>query len=368
MKRLVAPTLSLLLALTFGMAHRVLAEGAAAQFSIIHGIEGADQVAVKGNSGMRQAKVGEELQEGDQIQLGGGVTVILKLPDGTELRVGQGTQVKFQKKVDDAQAFDLYTGGMRGTTVPGSKPMPGGKHRLYIRTRSAVLGVRGTDFVVEVDGSGQLAEVHTFEGQVEVAKDLATLRSGQFTPVAGDKYIRADASGISKPSAFDPSVLLDELKGNRPGLLRPEDAGPPSRFEVWRFRLGGLLATNSTGNSSSGLLSWAPRFRISDRWAAGALVGASMFKNLAETGGGTFLVLDSMAVAWYRFLPTFEAELGGGMQFWFGKDNALTGTAQISFVPHHPLFNVIDRVVAGYTFANFTATTSEIRLGIGIKL
>ena len=90
--------------------------------------------------------------------------------------------------------------------------------KFLVRTKAAVMGVRGTDFAVNTDADGAAAEVHTLEGQVDVAKDDKSLFSGKGMAVKADQFVKANRGAISVPKAFDRAGFLNALKGRQPDL------------------------------------------------------------------------------------------------------------------------------------------------------
>jgi hypothetical protein len=107
-----------------------------------------------------------------------------------------------------------------------------GKISFYIRTNSAVMGVRGTEFVVD-QGADGTSNLHTLQGQVAMAKSEKDLETpGHFTAVGPGKtsYLRRSMSAPAPVQSFDRKAYLAELSRTHPGIakrVRPEVKARP---------------------------------------------------------------------------------------------------------------------------------------------
>ena len=122
----------------------------------------------------KKARVGLKLYEKDTIETGkeGKVKVLFK--DKNVLNVTPETKTKisshqFKGAPDDKTMIDLIYGKIRSKV---QKRYKGSKNNYYrVRTKAAVAGVRGTDFVVSYfDGASIETQVDTLEGNVALAK------------------------------------------------------------------------------------------------------------------------------------------------------------------------------------------------------
>jgi len=92
-------------------------------------------------------------------------------------------------------------------------------HRFLLRTSSAVMGVRGTEFVVEHDGEN--SHFSTMEGQVEVAKTSQDLRLGkEIQPVKAEERMSWGRQAGPTRSSFHLAEFRQHLQTNHPGLFR----------------------------------------------------------------------------------------------------------------------------------------------------
>lgn len=95
---------------------------------------------------------GDALRQGDRVRTGqtGGASIVLK--DGTVLTMGPNTTVDLSQFQFDSTTqsgnfvLDLLQGSVRVVTGLLAKANP---ERFKVRTPTSVVGVRGTDFIVE---------------------------------------------------------------------------------------------------------------------------------------------------------------------------------------------------------------------------
>jgi hypothetical protein len=98
---------------------------------------------------------GTALREGDRIRTGAGSAAGIVLKDGTVLTVGPDSTVDLSRFQFDSTThqgsflLDLLQGSVRVVTGLLARLNP---DRFQVRTPTAVVGVRGTDFIVEAEG------------------------------------------------------------------------------------------------------------------------------------------------------------------------------------------------------------------------
>lgn len=118
------------------------------------------EVQVLGAQGMRSLEPGDAVFSGDRLVTGryGLTSVVLR--DGTTLVLGNNSQLQIQKFAYDATTADgsilveLLQGSIRVLTGLISKINP---DAVQIKTSTLLVGVRGTDFIVEAEEPSPLA-------------------------------------------------------------------------------------------------------------------------------------------------------------------------------------------------------------------
>ena len=114
------------------------------------------EVRVLGAQGVRTLEPGDAVFSGDRLVSGkyGLASVVLR--DGTTLVLGNNSQLQIQKFAFDATTADgsilveLLQGSIRVVTGLISKINPGA---VQVKTSTLLVGVRGTDFIVEAEES-----------------------------------------------------------------------------------------------------------------------------------------------------------------------------------------------------------------------
>ena len=141
-----------------------VAQARAASDCEIQSLKGAAQWQQGTQQGVAQA--GMAVPVGMELRTGKGARLRLRCPDGSVLVMAEQSQLQvehFEAEAGQARlASFLLSLGLLGQKVA---PAPGG--HWQVRTPSAVTAVRGTEFLVEVDGR-QATQVHVLSGEVAV--------------------------------------------------------------------------------------------------------------------------------------------------------------------------------------------------------
>jgi len=165
-------------------------------------------MAVKNEKGGDVALVeGLKLQKGWTLITDKGDLAELKLdPNGTIIKVSQKTNLKIDalqgSGSDDKNAFSVALGKIR--TVAGKAT---GNEKYTFKGNSAVCGVRGTDFGMEVN-PGKAETAFVFEGLIDFTK----IDSGEAIQIG--KGMIADAfAAVFKASEIPPAMMKDLMQG-----------------------------------------------------------------------------------------------------------------------------------------------------------
>ncbi|MDM0012319.1 FecR domain-containing protein [Variovorax sp. J22P168] len=126
---------------------------AEARAGLVKSVRGEVQL-LGGGAEPRAAAAGDALSPIDRLQTGkdSGASVVLR--DGTQLVVGPSSRLDLKQFHFDSTTHD---GGMLLSLLRGSLRMVTGligkthPDAVRVETQTAVIGIRGTDFIVEVD-------------------------------------------------------------------------------------------------------------------------------------------------------------------------------------------------------------------------
>ena len=149
-------------------------------------VEGRAEHRPNGSSSSQPLSKGAAIRQGDQIQTGANGSATVDFLDGSQLVILRDSIVTFatlqgraDKRVASIQ-IDLKQGRIETRVTPRKNK----KSRYDIITPTVQIGVRGTEFRVKVDDSGELTRTEVLEGKVAaentlgrqmVAKDFGTL-------------------------------------------------------------------------------------------------------------------------------------------------------------------------------------------------
>ena len=115
-------------------------------------------VRVADANGERKLLPGDPLSSADKVLTGADGAASMVLRDGTTMMVGPRSRVDLEKFTYNSTTQEgnlvvsVLRGSMRMITGLISKTNP---HAIAVTTRTATIGVRGTDFIVEVDAETQ---------------------------------------------------------------------------------------------------------------------------------------------------------------------------------------------------------------------
>lgn len=126
------------------------------------------------------AAAGMEINEGDRVKTGSGGRIELNLQDGSKLTIGNNTEMeitRFLLDKDRRSATIFVQGKLRAAIAKFF-----GKTNMWVKTPTAIAGVKGTDFIVMNEGKANV--LFGQEGTVEVKgkdKESASLSPDTMT-------------------------------------------------------------------------------------------------------------------------------------------------------------------------------------------
>ncbi|MCM2323364.1 MAG: FecR family protein [Oligoflexia bacterium] len=167
---------------------------------------------------VRDAKVGDQVEQGNIIRTSPGGKARVIFQNGDQYNVGPATayRVFWSKDAKDGKTkIDLMYGKLRGVVAKG-----GPRSRLTVKTKSATMGVRGTDFFI-ADGGDSGTEVSILRGAVEVKPEA---------PQAKPIEVTAGFSAAVAPAPVAPKVekkTADTKEAGTPVAQAPAPAPAP---------------------------------------------------------------------------------------------------------------------------------------------
>lgn len=155
------------------------------------------------------AAVGQKVHEKDQLETGPGGMVQVRYADGDSFTVYEKALVKVsqyrlkQSTQKLSSSIDVAYGKLRFFVNPNGKI----KKDIKFRSKSAVMGIRGTSGIIDVDEAGS-TQLHVITGKVEVFNPrFPTLK----VPVGALKMTKVNEAQAPTPPVSVPTSAINAL-------------------------------------------------------------------------------------------------------------------------------------------------------------
>jgi hypothetical protein len=138
----------------------------------------------------------------------------VEFKDGTKLNLGPKSKIVIENsKENEPTVVDLLKGKIRSKV---EKDSASGTHKFFIKTRTAAMGVRGTDFHSTYNPENNITNVITYSGEVAIAKvnekDLddakEKVEQKQISEARKGDY---EVQNVSAEKKIDPVKKLDKV-------------------------------------------------------------------------------------------------------------------------------------------------------------
>jgi hypothetical protein len=205
--------LVILLGLSFSSASFAATGGTVILLRGTAKVDGAKSLALK-----------DAVRAGSTIKTEAKSFVKILFADQTTMNIGPDTTLKIEEtKAGDPSLVNLVGGQIRAKVtkdlLQGDKG--GSPEKMLIKTKTAAMGIRGTDFSVSFNAQNQITALITFEGNVAMARSSPgqdpanVLSSGNVQSVGPGQFSGAqpDLAQASTPVKISP-VQLETLKAN----------------------------------------------------------------------------------------------------------------------------------------------------------
>ncbi|MEK6704418.1 MAG: FecR family protein [Bdellovibrionota bacterium] len=196
---------------------------------------------------VRPVQPADRVERGNVISTAPNAKARVVFDNGDQFNIGPGTSYRITWDNDTANAkthLKLMYGKLRGVIAKG-----GPRSRIQIKTRSATMGVRGTDFFIADDGVSGETEISILRGSVEVksaapaAKPVelksgfsATLAAAPISPPVTQKIATQTNAGavkkiVSLPPAMVPAVEIRQTTQEELiGIQKSSQIKPPEKL------------------------------------------------------------------------------------------------------------------------------------------
>ena len=184
-------------------------------------------------------KVDQSIPEGATVQTADKSFVKLLFIDKSQMNLGPNSQMiinAFPKK--EAGIITLVKGQIRSQVTKDYMEMDDkSKSKLYIKTKTAAMGIRGTDFQVNFNAENQNTSLITFEGKVAMAHIGKEARENKF-----------DQGSLEKVVSSDKAVMVTHGQISAVNLNVAERAMEPTKLGTKQIE---ALESNETGIKES---------------------------------------------------------------------------------------------------------------------
>lgn len=194
-------------------------------------------------------KADQSIPEGAVVQTAEKSFVKLLFIDKSQMNLGPNSQMiinAFPKK--EAGIITLVKGQIRSQVTKDYMEMDDkSKSKLYIKTKTAAMGIRGTDFQVNYNPENQNTSLITFEGKVAMAHIEKGMRENRF-----------DQQNLERVVSSEKSVFVTQGQISAVNLNVAERAMVPTKLGTKQIE---ALETNETGLKESSATDSGKQFR-----------------------------------------------------------------------------------------------------------
>lgn len=154
-------------------------------------------------------EAGEQLPEDTSIVTGPKSFVKIVFIDKSELNMGPESKIVISEMnpSDQVGIISLLKGRIRTEVEKSQKPNSQNQNKFYIRTRTAALGVRGTDFQTIYNPENRMTSLLTYKGAVAMAK--VDENTHQRFETSETKVVRDDVTKATEIQKI-PGKIIDE--------------------------------------------------------------------------------------------------------------------------------------------------------------
>lgn len=194
-------------------------------------------------------KADQSIPEGAVVQTAEKSFVKLLFIDKSQMNLGPNSQMiinAFPKK--EAGIITLVKGQIRSQVTKDYMEMDDkSKSKLYIKTKTAAMGIRGTDFQVNFNPENQNTSLITFEGKVAMAHIGKDVRENNF-----------DQQNLESVVSSDKAVFVTQGQVSAVNLNVGERAMVPTKLGTQQIE---ALSENETGLKESTVVDNGKQFR-----------------------------------------------------------------------------------------------------------
>ncbi|MBI3543038.1 MAG: FecR domain-containing protein [Deltaproteobacteria bacterium] len=195
---------------------------AAGRVDHVEGPAGAETIEVRNGPAVNTMGIGDTLYVGDHVVTSAQQSVAIVLNDQSEIVVGPSSDFTVKQPYTE-QAPATTVSLLYGMLHAVVEKIYSDEKPFVVETPSGVMGVRGTEFIVEHDAKATESAVHTLEGSVAMAKSPEELRRPTAHALVTAGMMTSMQRGMASPPAprkFERAAFFEHLKQRAPLFTR----------------------------------------------------------------------------------------------------------------------------------------------------
>lgn len=265
---------------------------AARKVAVVKLLKGEVDVLTLGKTS--RLKVEDWVEEGAVVKTAEKSFVKLVFIDKSQMNIGPGSEMKIEKFGEqDSGVIDLVKGKIRSQVTKDYLQMDKNKSKLFIKTPNAVLGVRGTDFMISTNGKA--SSVILFEGAVSFNKleERGETNSNRLEAIVdrGVAVKPGEFSVVDKvhPLPTVPAVLniqQRQLLEKNPTFESRSPGNTTTEVKTDRSIVPGGISGDAVVNNLSEIKNQVPEVKEESRRSEAALAGKESAEKASLAGTG----------------------------------------------------------------------------------
>ncbi|MCO4754835.1 MAG: FecR domain-containing protein [Bacteriovoracaceae bacterium] len=227
--------MKLFLMLTFTLVFNQYSFAEGKNVAIVKMVRGKAHAVIDGQQ-EQVIKKGEWIQEGFTVKTQKGSFVRLSFIDKSTMNVGPSSQMKIEKfSKKEAGVINVLSGKIRSQVTKDYLQMNDEKSKLFVKSKSAVMGIRGTDFIFSANPKTGTTTAVLFEGSVV------------FNKINPGEKVRDLESVVNRGHRIRPG----QFSVTRPDMVRPTVPAKMSSSQFRALEKNKNFAANTSDKSKS---------------------------------------------------------------------------------------------------------------------
>lgn len=215
-------SLAAVITLTFAMAAKCAEKELPTAF--IGDMHGNVEIWLSGDDDWRKAEKGLVLEEGDKIKTGSNSEAVLQWANGHKLKVYALSVLNIDQLSAKGSNENTGLNVESGKIFAKANKLKSEKSSFQVATPTAVAGVRGTQFMIEVADDGA-STVALLEGSLSIVSDAVEIALEENMQISFEQ----DMETPPQPSGLDPALKSEmQSESKSMGSVSPSSSAAPA--------------------------------------------------------------------------------------------------------------------------------------------